>query len=83
MMIYLPVFSNASIKCRESAGNPNLRIKRHIGDSVTHYCAFVTSRHLRTFACRCGVVKEVVVRKQIVKEAGIAGLFCSQHKDII
>jgi hypothetical protein len=76
MMIYLPVFDNPSVEGGERVGNPNLRVKRHIGDGVTHYCAFVASRHLRSFACCRGIVKKIVVRKQVVKEARITSFLC-------
>jgi hypothetical protein len=83
MMIYLSIFGNPSVEGGERVGDLNLRVKRNIGDFVPHNRTFVASRHLRSFTRCRGVVKEVVVRKQIVKKTRIAGLLCPQHKDVI
>ena len=82
-MIYLLVEGNLSIENGESAGYFYLIVEWHVGNGVPHYRALVAARHFCSFARRCGIVKEVIIRKQIVKEARIASLLCSQYKHIV
>ncbi len=83
MIVYLSVFGNPSVEGRERVTYPNLHFKWQIWHSIPHNRTFVASRHLSSLGCYCGVIKEAVVREQIVKKARTVPILSPQHQYII
>jgi hypothetical protein len=83
MMIYRTVFGYPSVQSGQRVGDSNLNIYRQVGDFIPHNRTFVPSRHLCSLCRRRGVVKEVVVREQIIEKTRIAAALRSQHQHVV